>query len=98
MPPAIYDRRPMARQKAKKKKPSGAPPPKPGRYTAPAPKAKKVSPLWVPTTMFTCLILGILVIIGNYLSLLPGGEAQNSYLFVGLGLMIAGFVLSTQYR
>ena len=48
--------------------------------------------------MFTCLALGIVVIGGNYLELLPGGQAQNSYLFVGLGLMIAGFVLSTQYR
>jgi hypothetical protein len=91
----------MARQKSKpkpKKKASGVPPPKPSRYTAPQPKAKKSSPLWVPATMFTCLILGILVIVGNYLQLLPGGEAQNSYLFVGLGLMISGFVLSTQYR
>ncbi len=84
-----------AKQKAKK---TGAPPPKPSRYTAPAEKAKKSSPMWVPATMFTCLILGILVIVGNYLQLLPGGEAQNSYLFVGLGLMIGGFVLSTQYR
>jgi hypothetical protein len=83
----------MAKQRAK-----GAPPPKPGRYTAPTPKARKESPLWVPAAMFTCLLLGILVIVGNYLQLLPGGEAQNSYLFVGLGLMIAGFVLSTQYR
>jgi len=48
--------------------------------------------------MFTALGAGFLVIIGNYLQLLPGGEAQNSYLFVGLGLMVAGFVLSTQYR
>jgi len=91
----------MARQKTKAKgkaKRTGAPPPKPGRYTAPQPKTKKRSPLWVPATMFTCLITGIVVIVGNYLELLPGGEAQNSYLFVGLGLMIAGFVLSTQYR
>jgi hypothetical protein len=87
----------MARQKTKKKA-TGTPPPKPGRYTAPAPKAKKQSPMWVPATMFTCLLLGILVIVGNYLELLPGGQAQNSFLFVGLGLMIAGFVLSTQYR
>lgn len=95
-PSALYDRRPMAKQKSKRRQ--GTPPPKPSRYTAPAPKARKASPLWVPATMFTCLILGILVIVGNYLQLLPGGEAQNSYLFVGLGLMIAGFVLSTQYR
>jgi hypothetical protein len=48
--------------------------------------------------MFTCLLLGVVVIVGNYLELLPGGTAQNSYLFVGLGLLISGFVLSTQYR
>ena len=39
-----------------------------------------------------------LVIMLNYLGLLPGGEAQNSDLILGLGLMIGGFVLSTQYR
>ena len=35
--------------------------------------------------MFTCLLTGVLVIVANYFELLPGGEAQNSYLFVGLG-------------
>jgi hypothetical protein len=75
-----------------------APKPKPGRYTPPTPKGAKESPLWVPATMFTCLITGILVIIGNYFQALPGGEAQTSYLFVGLGLMVAGFGLSTQLR
>ena len=79
-------------------KPPGAPPPKPGRYTPPKPKSATSSPLWVPTAMFTCLGLGLLVIVGNYLELLPGGKAQNSSLFIGLGLMIAGFGLSTQYR
>ncbi|MCJ7671469.1 MAG: cell division protein CrgA [Acidimicrobiia bacterium] len=79
-------------------KPPGAPPPKPGRYTPPKPKSATSSPLWVPTAMFTCLGLGLLVIVGNYLGLLPGGQAQNSSLFIGLGLMIAGFGLSTQYR
>ena len=48
--------------------------------------------------MFTALLVGVAIIVGNYLSLLPGGEAQNSYLFVGLGMLISGFVLSTQYR
>jgi len=71
---------------------------KPGRYTPPNPKSTKASPLWVPAAMFTCLLLGLLVIVGNYLGLLPGGTAQNSSLLIGLGLMIAGFGLSTQYR
>jgi len=83
--------------KAKGKKHAG-PPAKPSRYTPPTPKSKKESPLWVPAAMFTCLLLGLLVIVGNYLELLPGGQAQNSSLFIGLGLMVAGFALSTQYR
>jgi hypothetical protein len=81
----------------RKKKPA-APPPKPGRYTAPKPKGAKRSPLWVPATMFACLGIGAAVIIGNYFELLPGGQAQTSYLFVGLGLMVGGFALSTQFR
>jgi Cell division protein CrgA len=83
--------------KGKAKKPVG-PPPKPSRYTPPTPKSKKASPLWVPAAMFACLLLGLLVIVCNYLELLPGGQAQNSSLFIGLGLMVAGFALSTQYR
>jgi hypothetical protein len=84
----------MPRAKVRKK----APPPKPGRYTPPKPKTAKRSPLWVPATMFTCLLLGVAVIVANYLQVLPGGTAQNEDLFVGLGLLIAGFVLSTQLR
>ena len=68
-----------------------------GRYTPPIPKTQKVSPLWVPVLMFTLLIGGMLVIICNYLGLLPG-EAKNGYLFVGLGLITAGFVTATRYR
>jgi hypothetical protein len=85
----------MARAR-RRRQPAVATPP--GRYTPPKPKTAKESPLWVPSTMFTCLLLGVVVIVGNYLQLLPGGTAQNSYLFVGLGLLIAGFILSTQYR
>jgi len=51
-----------------------------------------------PATMFTALGLGMVVILGNYLQLLPGGTARNGYLFLGLGLLIGGFVLSTQLR
>jgi hypothetical protein len=88
-----YPAIPMA--KTKKKAP---PPPKPGRYTAPKPKTSTSSPMWVPAAMFACLGLGVIVIIANYLQLLPGGEAQNEDLFLGLGLLIGGFILSTQYR
>ena len=75
------------------------PAPGSGRLTPKAPSTKRrTSPLWVPVAMFTCLGAGVLVIMLNYLGLLPGGEAQNSDLLLGLGLLVAGFVLSTQYR
>jgi hypothetical protein len=85
----------MARVRRKRAAPKPQPP---GRYTAPSPVAKKGSPMWVPATMFAALITGVVIIVANYLQLLPGGEAQNSYLFVGLGMLIGGFALSTQYR
>ena len=68
------------------------------RYTPPAPKKAPPSKLWVPATMFTCLVLGVMVLAGNYLQLLPGGEASNNNLGVGLVLLISGFVCSTFYR
>ena len=78
--------------------PKGRPQPGSARYTPPKPTSAKRSPLWVPVAMFTLLACGLLVIILNYLTLLPGGEAQNSDLILGLVLMVAGFILSTQYR
>jgi hypothetical protein len=48
--------------------------------------------------MFTTMGSGVVVIVTNYLQLLPGGEAKNSYLILGLVLMVAGFVLSTRYH
>ena len=78
--------------------PPGRRPTKGSRYTPPAPKKVKQSRLWVPVTMFTCLALGVLVIAGNYLELLPGGEVSNNFLLIGLVLLIAGFVLSTFFK
>ncbi len=88
----------MARPKTTKATKTKPKPKASGRYTAPAPKKQASSKLWVPATMFAMLILGMLVIIANYLQMLPGGEAQNSYLFVGLGLFVGGAILSTQLR
>ena len=69
-----------------------------GRYTPPIPREQKVSPGWVPALMFTCLGVGVLVILANYVGLMPGGEANNWYLLIGLGLITAGFLTATQYR
>jgi len=70
---------------------------KSGRYTPPIPRAKKVSPRWVPVLMLTCLIAGVIVIVINYLGVLPGG-ASNWYLLGGLGMILGGIFAATQYR
>ena len=71
--------------------------PSSGRYTPPIPKEYKVSPRWVPILMFTLLGLGMIMIVTNYLGILPGG-AQNGYLIAGLGLITAGFITATRYH
>ena len=68
-----------------------------GRYTPPIPREVKVSPRWVPVLMFACLGLGMIIIIINYLGLLPGG-ADNKYLLIGLALITVGFITATRYR
>lgn len=68
-----------------------------GRYTSPIPKEYKQSPPWVAPVMFALFGLGMVLIIVNYLGVLPGG-ADNVYLMIGLGLITAGFVFATQLR
>jgi hypothetical protein len=67
------------------------------RYTPPPPKNKPPSMMWVPALMFSLLITGTLVIVLNYLGVLPG-EQQNRYLLLGLVEITAGFVAATLYR
>lgn len=45
--------------------------------------------------MFTLLALGAIVIVLNYVALLPG-DTNNWYLMAGLGLLLAGIVVATQ--
>jgi hypothetical protein len=68
-----------------------------GRYTAPIPREFRSSPWWVPVLILTFFGLGLLSILLNYLGLLPGG-ASNGYLFLGLGLIVAGFIAATRYH
>jgi Cell division protein CrgA len=68
------------------------------RYTPPVPRKDQMpSPMWVPVLMFTLLGLGIIVILLNYVSLLPGAT-DNLYLLLGLGLILAGIITATQFR
>ena len=68
-----------------------------GRYTPPIPREQKVSPPWVPVLMFALLGLGLLVIMLNYLDLVPGGT-DNWYLLGGLGLILGGIITATNYH
>ncbi len=68
------------------------------RYTPPAPKKAPPSRMWVPAAMFTCLALGAIVIVANYMELLPGPEPLNRYLMLGLVLLMAGISIATQVR
>ncbi len=67
------------------------------RYTPPVPKELKVSPPWVPVLMFALLGAGALMIILNYIQLLPHATS-NWYLLGGLGLILGGIITATQYR
>ena len=68
-----------------------------GRYTAPIPKTERVSPPWVPALILGLLLSGVIIIVINYLGVLPGG-ASNWYLLVGLGLIVGGFVTATGFH
>jgi len=67
------------------------------RYTPRVPTYQKVSPPWVPVLMFGFIGLGIVMIVANYLQILPGA-VTNWYVFGGLGLILAGIITATQYR
>jgi hypothetical protein len=67
------------------------------RYTPPVPRSVKHSAPWVPYVMFALLIAGALVIVLNYIELLPGA-ASNLYLILGLVLILIGILTATQYR
>ena len=68
------------------------------RYTAPPPKKAPPSKLWVPTAMVTLLACGLIVIVTNYLNLLPGADTENRYLLLGIVLISGGFLMATNYR
>ncbi|HET9443337.1 MAG TPA: cell division protein CrgA [Acidimicrobiales bacterium] len=69
-----------------------------GRYTPPIPQEFKVGSRWVPVAMGVLLIGGMLMIILNYLNLLPGPDPHNGYLLGGLGLITVGFLVATRWR
>lgn len=71
------------------------------RYTPPGTGAKMgPSPRWVPVLMFALWGIGLLVIVLNYMGVLPGSADGGNgwYLVGGLGAILAGIMVATQYR
>ena len=68
-------------------------------YAAPPPKKKaKASPAWYGYLVLGLIVLGVLIIVLNYANfLLPGGTQQH-WLWVGLGVIAAGFIAATRWR
>ncbi len=65
------------------------------------PKAKpKSSPRWYGPLLIVLMSVGVLIIVLNYIGLVPGtdGSASPVWLWVGLGLIGAGFVGTTYWR
>ena len=54
------------------------------------------SPPWVPALMFGLLILGVVVILLNYVGSI--WDTSNAILLLGLGMILGGIVTATQYR
>jgi hypothetical protein len=72
-----------------------------GRYTPPRTGGSKApSPQWVPILMFGLWGVGLLVIILNYMGVLPGSADGGNgwYLVGGLAAILAGIMVATQYR
>jgi hypothetical protein len=72
------------------------------RHTPPKPAGKKAgpSPRWVPVLMFALWGLGLMLIVLNYMGVLPGAADGGNgwYLVAGLVSILAGIMVATQYR
>jgi hypothetical protein len=65
---------------------------------APAPEEKKPSPKWYIVLMFALMAIGVIIILLNYMGVFAGGEADRMYLYIGLGCIAAGFLMTLWYR
>ena len=55
------------------------------------------SPKWFVITMSSLMIVGVLLIVLNYLTLLPG-SVSRWYLWGGLASIGVGFLMTTKYN
>jgi Cell division protein CrgA len=70
-----------------------------GRYTRPIPKSVRRSPPWYGALVLILLIVGVAIIVVNYLAHLPGVAHGSAWgLVAGLVLIFGGFLMATRYR
>jgi hypothetical protein len=82
---------------------SGSGRPVPGastRYTPPSPVrlSGAAGGRLVPYAMFGLLGAGLLMIVINYMGVILPGATSNWYIVGGLGLILAGIMVATQWR
>ena len=68
-----------------------------GRYTPPIPKERRHSPAWFGVALLAFLVLGLLLIVLNYVGVLPSGT-HNYYLIAGIVAIVVGLVMATFYH
>jgi hypothetical protein len=68
-----------------------------GKVTARRPVGEDHSPRWYGALIVALLALGTLLIVLNYLAVLPG-SVSSWYLVTGLFIMFSGFFLATRYK
>lgn len=83
----------MPKSKGRKKANRRPTPPKKRQEVAKQPP----SPTWYVVIMWGLMAVGILVILINYMGLLPGGTS-NMYLVTGLLGIAIGFAMTLNYR
>lgn len=67
-------------------------------YASPPPKKKpKPSPRWYGFLVLGLMLVGVAMIVLNYMGIMPG-DTQQLWLWLGLGFIAAGFVAATQWR
>lgn len=80
---------PKSRQRPKRRSRQYAPPPTRRR--------PKPSPRWYGYLVLGLILLGVATIVLNYMDFIPGGT-QSYWLWVGLGIIAAGFVAAVGWR
>lgn len=83
---------PESRSRSKQRRRSYLPPP--------TKKKRRPSPRWFGFLILGLMIVGVGVIVLNYMGLMPfsGGQTEGLYLWSGLGLIAFGFLAATQWR